>query len=450
MPKPKIDTAILSLLQNIAASGLHQVASQQIAAQLGLSGATVNRHLAKLLANKQVQRSGKGPSTRYCLPDPAQAKLDENLTGSAPNWSEQALILKNHLSTPLGMRNPVTYQRHWVDDYTPNASHLLPIALADALYKEGRMQGNLPASTYARKVLEQLLIDLSWTSSRLEGNRYTLLGTQELFERGRKVDPADLDAIMLLNHKDAIEFLVDALPAYGLNSMVVRNVHALLMNDLLVNSQGLGTIRQKVVNISDTVYLPAQNPHLLSEMLEQMIAKACMVKNPIEAAFFLWVNLAYLQPFEDGNKRVSRVCANIPLMLYNCAPLSFLDVDVEIYAQAMMGVYELQNIAMAADLFVWTYRRSIRKYSVVLESMAAPDPFRARYRLQIGDAVRQVVEGGQTVDAAVAALAIDDADRRDFAAVLRDDLAHLEPFNCARFRLSMEKTERWILAGRLV
>ncbi len=85
---------------------------------------------------------------------------------------------------------------------------------------------------------------------------------------------------------------------------------------------------------------------------------------------------------------------------------------------------------------------------MVLESMAAPDPFRARYRLQIGDAVRQVVAGGQTVDVAVAALAIDDADRRDFAAVLRDDLAHQEPFNCARFRLSMEKTERWILDGR--
>lgn len=203
------------------------------------------------------------------------------------------------------------------------------------------------------------------------------------------------------------------------------------------------------MNISDTVYLPAQNPHLLGEMLEQIIAKACMVKNPIEAAFFLWVNLAYLQPFEDGNKRVSRVCANIPLMLYNCAPLSFLDVDVEIYAQAMMGVYELQNIAMAADLFAWTYRRSIRKYSVVIESMAAPDPFRARYRQQIGDAVRQVVEAGQTVEAAIAALTIPDADQTDFGAVLRDDLAHLEAFNCARFRLSMEKTEQWILRGRL-
>lgn len=208
-----------------------QASSQQIATRLGVPSATVNRHLAKLLASKHLQRIGKGPTTRYCLADPAQAQLasNQNLTESAPNWSVQALELKSHLGAPLGMRNPVTYQRRWVDDYVPNTSHLLPIALADALYTEGRMQGNLPASTYARKVLEQLLIDLSWTSSRLEGNRYTLLATQELFERGRKADPADLDAIMLLNHKDAIEFLVDAVPAYGLSSIVVRNVHALLI-----------------------------------------------------------------------------------------------------------------------------------------------------------------------------------------------------------------------------
>ncbi len=187
------------------------------------------------------------------------------------------------------------------------------------------MQGQQPASTYARKVLEQLLIDLSWSSSRLEGNRYTLLATQELFKSG--VPDAnghiDADTVMLLNHKRAIEFLVDAVPTYGLTTALIQNLHALLLQDLLADSDALGTIRQTVVNITDTVYVPTQVPSLLQEMLPMVVDKARLIKNPVEAAFFLWVNLAYLQPFEDGNKRCSRLAANIPLMLYNCAPCLF-------------------------------------------------------------------------------------------------------------------------------
>ncbi|HEV3423992.1 MAG TPA: Fic family protein [Paraburkholderia sp.] len=106
---------------------------------------------------------------------------------------------------------------------------------------------------------------------------------------------------MLLNHKRTIEFLIDEVPMYGLTVMVVRNIHALLMQGLLHDENALGAIRQKVVNISNTVYVPAQMPSLLEEMLGIIAGKARDIKNPVEAAFFLWVNLAYLQPFEDGN-----------------------------------------------------------------------------------------------------------------------------------------------------
>ena len=159
----------------------------------------------------------------------------------------------------------------------------------------GRLQGQQPAGTYARKVLEPLLIDLSWASSYLEGNRYTRLDTEALFrlDRGGAVDH---DAVMLLNHKAAIEILVD-------------NV-------------------------------PTQIPSLLAEMFGEIVDKARQIKNPIEAAFFMWCHLAYLQAFDDGNKCVSRLAANIPLMLYNCAPLSFMDVSREAYTLAMLGIYE--------------------------------------------------------------------------------------------------------------
>ena len=421
MSKREPDAVILSLMQKMLAAGQSDFSSSELLAHLSLSKASLNRYLLKLSGSGQLHIIGEGKTTRY------------------------------RLNPPAGVASaPVTYQRQFVDQYQPNISQLLPEGLAQALYHEGRLRGQFPASTYARKVLEQLLIDLSWTSSRLEGNRYTLLATQELFRLGHEPANPDPDAIMLLNHKDAIEFLVDATPGYGLTSLVVRNVHAMLMNNLLHQTEALGTIRQKIVNISDTVYLPAQNPHLLGEMLELIIDKARAVKNPVEAAFFLWLNLAYLQPFEDGNKRVSRVCCNIPLMLYNCAPLSFLDVDPFDYAQAMMAVYELNRVEMAAELFAWTYRRSIRKYSVIIEAMGMPDPLRARYREVLGDAVRQVVESGRSIEQAMQQLPIAPDDQIAFANMLQLDLRSLDVFNCARYRLSLAKTEEWVKRGRPV
>ncbi|WP_256262787.1 Fic family protein [Pseudomonas gingeri] len=344
------------------------------------------------------------------------------------------------------MRHAVTYQRTFVDNYIPNQSSLLPTSLATTLMEEGRMRGQQPAGTYARKVLEPLLIDLSWSSSRLEGNRYSLLATEELFKSG--VTGGDLDAVMLLNHKAAIEFMVDAVPSYGLTTPVIQNLHALLMQDLLADSGGLGTIRQKIVNISDTTYLPSQVPSLLGEMLECILEKARQIKNPVESAFFLWVNLAYLQPFDDGNKRTSRLAANVPLMLYNSAPLSFLDMDVRDYAHAMMGVYEYLDVSLAADLFEWAYRRSIRKYEVTLEAMGRPDPVRVQFREALNEAIGAIVRDRKTCEEAMADLSLDADQAQLLRPLLMDELKVLGVFNCARYRLTMKQTESWIDAGR--
>jgi fido (protein-threonine AMPylation protein) len=310
----------------------------------------------------------------------------------------------------------------------------------------GRLSEQLPAGTYARKVLEQLLIDLSWSSSKLEGNRYSLLDTEQLFKSGQPA--TDFDGIMLLNHKAAIEFLVDSVPTLGLNLGLLQNMHAVLMRDLLPDPRSLGAIRTKLVNISKTAYVPTQVPQVLREMFELIVSKAQHIKNPVEAAFFLWVNLAYLQPFEDGNKRVSRLAANIPLMLYNQAPLSFLDVDRQDYALAMMGVYELCDVSMAADLFAWTYRRSQAKYRVILEAMGAPDPFRLAHREALSEAILLIVRERRNVPDALQALAFPEVDADRFTKMLEAELEALEDYNSARYRLRPRETADWIQAGR--
>jgi Fic family protein len=296
------------------------------------------------------------------------------------------------------------------------------------------------------RVLEQLLIDLSWHSSYLEGNRKSLLDARELFATGHG-DPNDPDVTMLLNHKEAIEFMVEQAPLQGLTMAIVRNLHAILMQNLLQEPTAAGAIRRRVVTIDSSVYQPTHVPALLEEMLRLIIDKARETRNPIEAAFFLWVNIAYLQPFEDGNKRTSRLSANLPLLMLNCAPLSFLDVEPEAYAYAMMGVYEEQDVSLAVELFTATYLRSIDKYRVTLQSLGVGTTLRARYRAQLGDAVRRVVAGEQLPDV-TATLHVQAEDQQEFINTVRAELAHLEVWNCARFRLPIAEVEQWIAAGR--
>ncbi|MGB3431737.1 Fic family protein [Achromobacter sp.] len=447
---------ILQFLRAQRRENLPWVSSSELAYRTGVSWSTVKRQLENLRKAGAILREGHGRATRYRIADETPASMlpttiATRLAEPASEaigmiWSERGQALLARLRQPLAARAPVGYERTFVDSYVPNQSSLLPSSLAQDLADEGRMPGQSPAGTYARRVLEPLLLDLSWSSSRLEGNRYSLLATQELFKHGRAGE--DLDAVMLLNHKRAIEFLVDAVPAHGLTSAVIGNLHAILLEELLANTDGLGRIRQIVVNIGDTTYVPLQAPLLLQEMFDQIVDKARLIKNPVEAAFFLWVNLAYLQPFEDGNKRTSRLSANIPLMLYNCAPLSFLDVEVQDYVYAMLGVYEYGDVTLATELFAWAYRRSIRKYAVQLNAAGVPDPVRFRFREKLNEAIGRVLHEQQTAEAATATLGMSEDDVQLFRPILAQELRILDVYNCARYRLSMDLVQRWVEAGR--
>lgn len=428
------------------------ISSGELASLLNVGRTTVKRHIEVLLAENMIIRQGTGRGTRYVAGEHVKASLQLSVPlteviaeeDAPPPLPAQALL--EYLNLPLTVREIAGYDRRFVDDYIPNETFLLPQSLAQTLMEEGKMAGQQPAGTYARKVLEQLLIDLSWSSSHLEGNRYSLLDTEELFRNG--ASSGDLDAVMLLNHKQAIEFLVDAVPESGLTGAVISNLHALLMHDLLSDPDGLGAIRRKIVNITGTTYTPLQTPLLLQEMFDNILEKARHIHNPVESAFFLWVNIAYLQPFEDGNKRTSRLTANIPLMIHNSAPLSFLDTDATKYAYAMMGVYEKRDVSLAVELFEYLYRRSIKRYAVTLEAMGIPDAFRLRYREALNTTIRFIVAEGEDLEAALQKISLVSEDIEPFRQLLQKELRVLSPNNCARYRLSIRLTEQWISQGR--
>jgi Fic family protein len=443
--------ALLRLV--LAAQGA--VAPGALAQALQTSRPTINRALRELLAAGLLEKLGNGRSTRYVATDAAKAALGAlpSMTPTPPGpgrlqWSPAALTLVESLLAPLGTRTPVGYERSFVDGYIPNQSSLLPPPLATDLFNAGRSRDQQPAGTYAREVLEQLLIDLSWSSSRLEGNNKSLLDTKELFMLEEQAAPLDEDTLMLLNHKSAIEFMVDAVPTEGITVPVIVDLQAKLMRDLLKDSRDIGSIRRRLVNIDGSVYSPSNVPTLLEETLKAVVDKARRIRNPVEAAFFLWVNLAYLQPFADGNKRTSRLSANMPLLLYNCAPLSFLDVERADYATAMLGVYEQRNVAAAVDLFEFIYRRSVQKYSVLRAALTVPDPVRARYRQALNELMQCVVLHGQTLDDAFSQVAVAAADGAALRVIAHTELDQLEPYNCARYNLARSLTQRWVDAGR--
>lgn len=161
--------------------------------------------------------------------------------------------------------------------------------------------GQKIAGTFARNVLDRLLVDLSWNSSRLEGNTYSLLETERLLELGEIVEEKSaLDAQMILNHKQAIEFLVDNVETIKFNSMTVRNLHAFLADGLLGNPLACGNLRSIPLGISVTVFYPLEIPQLIEEFFELILAKAEAIKDPFEQSFFVMV---HLQAFLDNQQQ---------------------------------------------------------------------------------------------------------------------------------------------------
>jgi hypothetical protein len=233
----------------------------------------------------------------------------------------------------------VGYNRAFLDDYRPNDTFYLSPDTRQRLLECGRSpDGERPAGTYARQIFNRLLNDLSWNSSRLEGNTYSLLETERLLELGETAEGKDvLEIQMILNHKAAIELLVEQAEEVGFNRYTILNLHALLSDNLLGNPQACGRLRTIGFGIGGTVYYPLEVPQLIEECFQQVLDTAAAVKDPFEQAFFVMVHLPYLQPFEDVNRRVSRLAANLPLIRLNLCPLSFVDVPERAYVEGVLG-----------------------------------------------------------------------------------------------------------------
>ena len=259
---------------------------------------------------------------------------------------------------------------------------------------------------------------------------------------------------MILNHKAAIELLVEQASEVGFNRYTILNLHALLSDNLLADPRACGRLRAIPVAVSGTVYHPLEVPQLIEACFQKILDVAAAIADPFEQAFFAMVHLPYLQPFEDVNKRVSRLAANLPLIRENLSPLSFVDVPESAYVEGVLGVYELNRVELLRDVFIWAYERSCARYSAVRQSLGDPDPFRMRYRTLVAETVAEVVRSGikrKNIAAFIKRRALDRVAEQDqvrFIEVVETEIMGLHEGNIARYRLRPSEYHKWREAPR--
>ncbi len=311
--------------------------------------ATVKRVLYKLTSKKLIVSIGKGKATKYKL-SPFyklfeqidivkyyKKEIDEREIIESFNFSIITEILRD---VNLFSESEIDKLTILQNEFRKNVSDL-----SDFQYQ---------------KELERLAIDLSWKSSQIEGNTYSLLETERLLKEKEIADGKSKDeAMMLLNHKDAIDFIVEN-PDYlfPLTVSKIENIHSVLIKELAVDRN----IRIRRVGISGTNYKPLDNEfqirESLSEMCDLINEKTCV----FEQSFLALILISYIQPFVDGNKRTARIVSNAILINQRYCPISFRTVDSVDYKKAMLLFYEQNNIINIKKIFKEQFEFAVKTY----------------------------------------------------------------------------------------
>ena len=310
---------------------------------------TLNRELTTLMAGNCLTRTGKGRATFYKISPVykvfAPLNNPSGYFDQDPDTRNAQTHFNQEVISLLGSTDLFT---------AVEKKHL------DALKQE--YQNNIsdyPPALF-QKELERLTIELSWKSSQIEGNTYSLLETERLFREKEEAEgkPKE-DAIMLLNHKYALDYLLAQKGiAEKLNLRLLEEIHALLIKDLDVGRN----IRSRTVGITGTAYKPLDNQYQIKEAIEHMCRIINAKDNGFEKALLAVILISYIQPFEDGNKRTGRMVSNALLVAEGICPLSYRSVDSIDYKKAMLLFYEQNNLAAFKKIFFEQIEFSVKNY----------------------------------------------------------------------------------------
>lgn len=311
--------------------------------------ATIKRGITKLIADHLITVTGRGKATRYQISPTYELLRPIDVAEYFTKEIDDRIIKKgfNHDLMP----EVLAKSRVFTDEEHEKLQKL------QSIYLEKSQQ--LTSYEY-NKELERLAIDLSWKSSQIEGNTYSLLETERLLKEKETASgkPKD-DATMLLNHKEAIDFITEH-PGYisPLTVPAIEDIHSILMKDLGVDRN----MRKHRVAISGTNYKPLDNEFQIKEALENMCGLVNTENDVFVKALLVLALISYIQAFADGNKRTARIISNAILISNRYCPMSFRTVDSVEYKKAMLIFYEQNNIKPFKDIFITQFQFAVNQY----------------------------------------------------------------------------------------
>lgn len=310
---------------------------------------TVKRELTELKSSGLLKISGAGRSVQYTIS--LLGRLFAN-----PSAHE---YLATEPDKRFGLRSFNFELFDCVPDQLFSDSEIKELDTATKIYTKNIQS---ISKTLEEKELERFIIELSWKSSKIEGNTYTLLDTEKLIVKGIPAAGHDKhEAKMILNHKEAFKFIRENSKLFKtLDLAKIEAVHKILVRDLNVH-YGL---REKAVGVTGSIYRPLDNIHQIKEATTSLCAKVNALTSPYAKAMFALLGISYIQLFEDGNKRTSRLIANAILLAYECAPLSYRSVDESSYQEAVLTFYELNSIISFKKIFIEQYIFGANNYAV--------------------------------------------------------------------------------------
>ena len=313
------------------------------------SDATLKREIAAGVKDGEIVVTGKARATRYSLSPQAHLLTPLNLDTYFEKDIDQRQV---QTSFNFSLIRELLPQVHLFTDEE--------LLVLDSLQTEFRSHLNEMSDNEYRKEMERLGIDLSWKSSQIEGNTYSLLETERLLRESKTAEgKTKEEAVMLLNHKDALRFILNN-PDYlqTLTLSHIEDIHTLLTKELSVDKG----IRHRRVGITGTNYYPLDNEFQIREAMNDMCDLVNSRENVFEKALLALLLLSYIQAFSDGNKRTARITSNAILIANGYCPLSFRTVDSVDYKKAMLIFFEQNNLYAFKQIFIDQFRFAVETY----------------------------------------------------------------------------------------
>jgi len=344
----KRELSILEFIRKNKRAGNAEIANYLSSISSGASRITIIRSINALIKAEIVERKGEGRSVYYeeKSASPLLAYFDiEEYFKKSPDERSLAFERFNFgIFDSLGgifSEGELDELKNLNDGYEKRIKNLPPAII--------------------KKEFERLTVELSWKSSQIEGNTYSLIDTEILIKENKEAEGHKKEeAVMILNHKKALEYIIGNRNEFkNLTLRKIEDVHGLIVDGLSV-AKGL---RKKAVGITGTKYRPLDNEYQIREMMEKTVYVANKkLDGPFSKAIFTTLMISYIQPFEDGNKRASRLLGNAILLANNACPLSYRSVNEADYKKAVIIFYEQNSARFFKELFIEQFKFAVGNY----------------------------------------------------------------------------------------